>query len=168
MHILPLQQEAGKRNCMKNKDTVRKHSEVRVHIKKDMFLQNSLVIENFRISRWKLRSKRYIFVILVSESHKIIHQIMCHNVLTWPVFLFYLDLTISCSLLSDFNWFTLLQHWKCFNSYWNLGCQIMLGLANGAPSNNLGIKVSILVSWEFEHQFRENKFISLFLLIWIT
>lgn len=35
----------------KKKEAVRKHSEVRVHIKKDMFLQNSLVIENVRISR---------------------------------------------------------------------------------------------------------------------
>lgn len=63
------------------KEAVRKHSEVRVHIKKDMFLQNSLVIENVRISSFLMKT---LFSTLVSERLKvkeIINQIMCHNVL---------------------------------------------------------------------------------------
>ena len=37
------------------------HSEVRVHVKTDMFLQNSLVIENMRISRQKLLEEFFFF-----------------------------------------------------------------------------------------------------------
>lgn len=35
----------------KKRSGYKTHSEVRVHVKKDMFLHNSLVIENVRISR---------------------------------------------------------------------------------------------------------------------
>lgn len=79
----------------KKKSGYKTHSEVRLHVKTDIFLQNTLVMKTWRFEAKDFLKNFFFNSCILRLNVKIINQIISHNVLVWPLSHFSFTATVS-------------------------------------------------------------------------